>query len=133
MAFWHETHPKARKPHRCIYCERTISPGEKYCHIWGEWNGDLQNYNLCERCEEFIHTYKEPGEFSTLYEELICGETFTCPQCGGYRLRYESFSDDMMKCFCECDDCGHKGEQDLSIEGIHKLMKGGANDEVDSI
>lgn len=47
-----DTHPKARKPHRCIECGRTIPPGERYERIVVKFDGTIHTYRTCAHCEE---------------------------------------------------------------------------------
>ena len=47
-----ESHPKARKPHKCLECKREILPGETYECFVGVWEGKIQRYNTCALCEE---------------------------------------------------------------------------------
>jgi hypothetical protein len=41
---------KARKPHKCEECRRTIEPGELYQHVSAKWEGDLDTVKTCSHC-----------------------------------------------------------------------------------
>ena len=44
------THPRARKPHKCSECGRTIEPGERYERTAGSWEGDFFTSLACLHC-----------------------------------------------------------------------------------
>lgn len=44
---------KARKPHRCEECFRTIHPGETYHRTAGSWEGDFFTLKACGHCCAF--------------------------------------------------------------------------------
>ncbi len=41
---------RARKPHKCTECGRTIEPGERYQIAWGVWNGQPETFRTCREC-----------------------------------------------------------------------------------
>ena len=48
---------KARKPHVCYECHRTIAPGEKYERVFAIWEGDPNSVATCSHClalREFV-------------------------------------------------------------------------------
>lgn len=48
---------KARKPHQCEECQRTIDPGERYEKHAGSWEGNFFTWVSCGHCgdaREFI-------------------------------------------------------------------------------
>lgn len=44
---------RARKPHRCEECFRTIHPGETYHRTAGSWEGDFFTVKACAHCCAF--------------------------------------------------------------------------------
>lgn len=48
--FYHREIRKARKQHQCEECSGYILPGERYEHVRGKWNGDVDTFKTCERC-----------------------------------------------------------------------------------
>lgn len=55
------SHPKARKPHRCDVCFRTIGPGEKYDRRAGCWDGTFGVWKECPHCVALIQVYDIEG------------------------------------------------------------------------
>jgi hypothetical protein len=48
--FFRENKVKARKPHRCCECLRTIERGETYQKVCGKWDGSFDTYETCLGC-----------------------------------------------------------------------------------
>lgn len=48
--WYRESHPKARKPHKCEECRRDIHPGEVYQNVAGKWEGDVSEHKMCRHC-----------------------------------------------------------------------------------
>lgn len=42
---------KARKAHKCYECRQPIVPGEHYYYTAGKWNGEVDSFRTCVRCE----------------------------------------------------------------------------------
>jgi predicted RNA-binding Zn-ribbon protein involved in translation (DUF1610 family) len=123
-SFWNSQRRKAKKPHTCIYCGRVIQPGEKYSHESGVSEGEFQHYNLCTRCRWVINEFDSDGDYiSDLLDTAFNNDFLRCPQCDSINNRAYEFAHDMMSCECECDDCDHHWEADLSIEGIKKITQ----------
>lgn len=56
MTHWTRTHPRAKKPHNCDSCWRTIRPGERYLRGVG-LDGTAWTWKECGHCEllsEFV-------------------------------------------------------------------------------
>jgi hypothetical protein len=53
VTHWDHTHPKARKPHRCHMCYRTIEPGERYRRTAGMDGSTAWTWIECDHCEAF--------------------------------------------------------------------------------
>jgi hypothetical protein len=41
---------RARKPHRCIECDETITPGTLYDHWSTKWEGEVSSHSTCLGC-----------------------------------------------------------------------------------
>lgn len=44
-------HRRARKPHRCVECYRTIAPGDTYARFAGVGDGSAWSEPMCLACE----------------------------------------------------------------------------------
>lgn len=79
------TTPKARKPHRCCECERTILPGERYQRWTGFWDGSFDTNKSCLPCAEIRTAFTcEGGEtVGTLWEDMdnVLPELTTANEC----------------------------------------------------
>lgn len=53
LDFQNTTRPRARKPHRCVECRRTIRPGEVYVRTVQKWEGDISASVFCVECDEW--------------------------------------------------------------------------------
>mgnify|MGYP005609422867 CR=1 FL=1 len=49
-------HRRARKPHRCVECYRTIAPGDTYARFAGVGDGSAWSEPMCLACEA-LNTY----------------------------------------------------------------------------
>lgn len=50
-----EKSPKARKDHRCFFCDRTIHKGETYHRASGVWeDSGPESFAWCEKCERYL-------------------------------------------------------------------------------
>lgn len=70
-AFSVATH-KARKPHKCSECGRTINPGETYKKTWGVWDGEPDTFCMCPDCMGLLDYMQAhfPKCFCWAYTEL---------------------------------------------------------------
>lgn len=66
---------KARKPHKCHECERTIEPGTLYTRISGKWYGEFSTMAECFDCEEIgkALSFGFGYDWGTLWESLEYG------------------------------------------------------------
>lgn len=124
MSFWSSKRHKARKEHYCQYCGKTIAIGEEYDRETGIYEGEFNDYCLCERCKWVIENIDtgsdELGDFnSTIFEYDLA----SCPSCGSINLREYDFSDDMQTMECECDKCDNTWVADLSITGLSSRLQ----------
>lgn len=55
MTHYAHTYPKARKPHRCEDCGRTIDPGETYRRGAGIDGGTAWTWKECAHCCTLVH------------------------------------------------------------------------------
>lgn len=46
------SYPRARRPHECDTCQRTIDPGEKYRSQFGVFDGSGYTFKQCAHCEK---------------------------------------------------------------------------------
>ncbi len=75
---------KARKPHHCCECGKTIQPGELYEHAAGKWGGEFNTFATCMRCVTIRRDFMQCGFiFGELWEtihEANCDKEFClCP------------------------------------------------------
>lgn len=54
MTFYTHSFPRARKPHTCSLCARTIDPGETYTRGFGADGGGAWTWKNCTHCEAFL-------------------------------------------------------------------------------
>ena len=57
MDFYNNTHPKARKVHKCEYCNKEIAKDEKYSSESGKFNGDFFTRKLCFVCSKIFSEF----------------------------------------------------------------------------
>jgi hypothetical protein len=78
VAYYRETRRTARKQHECCACEIQILPGHRYWVIAACWDGRVQGWKRCARCQ-LIHEQLRPlcrANDEWPDEELNCGHTF---------------------------------------------------------
>jgi hypothetical protein len=72
MEFFSSTMHKARKPHKCEACGKTIQPGDTYRMENGKWEGDFFTRAWCEDCcnimDYFFDFLASENEFD--YDEV---------------------------------------------------------------
>lgn len=74
-----ETHPKARKPHKCDACSETIPPGHRYTRVGIVYDGEARTVLRCARCQkirEHLRTLSDRQDPMWPDEELNCGEEY---------------------------------------------------------
>ena len=49
---WREVTVKARKPHQCSCCKRTIAAGELYLRHFSVFEGQAVTHKMCSECEK---------------------------------------------------------------------------------
>lgn len=106
---------KSRKEHQCISCGRLTPPGSKVHNYVGEYEGDFQNWHLCDYCYEYV--YPKINEEIDVYYELLTYLQYTydtCPECGWNYGDPKVNRDKDDKCLYTITyKCGHT--QDLHI------------------
>ena len=70
--FSHTEMRTARKPHKCCECGEAISPGFRYEHVIGKYDGGISTYNTCHLCVEIrmVFTCGNCWYFGQLWEEM---------------------------------------------------------------
>lgn len=93
MTHFTESHPVARKPHRCGTCGRTIRPGETYRRGAGMDGSHAWTWKECAHCEALIRyltTFSGESEYDA--EELVSDwDVYTIPHArirAQYRARW---------------------------------------------
>ena len=73
----------ARKEHQCEECSRTITAGEQYQRLAGNWEGSFWSMKSCAHCNELrtIIANIDPGFMESMYGGLHVwvGETGMSP------------------------------------------------------
>lgn len=73
MTFYVDSHPRARKPHVCGSCSRTIRPGETYRRGAG-MDGTAWTFKECAHCEALLtYVFRLYGEYEYIGDELVDG------------------------------------------------------------
>jgi len=67
--FMVDSHPAARKEHRCCECGKTINPGDRYERVTGMWDGIFQTFATCEFCAKVRRDLSAAG-FCVTMEQL---------------------------------------------------------------
>lgn len=70
---YRETVRRARKPHRCCECSRTIAAGERYQYASGVWDGRGDAFKTCIRCAALRRAVVEVDEACPVFGDLIGG------------------------------------------------------------
>lgn len=69
--FYREIIRKAKKPHKCIECRKTISPGETYYYTTGKWDGNIEVYKTCFDCQSVKNAFFcESYFFGTIWDDV---------------------------------------------------------------
>ncbi len=123
--FYRELRRVARKPHECCACEIPISPGDIYYTISAAFDGRIDDWKRCARCQ-FIHEQLRDicqSDDSWPDEKLNCGHTFEerwehAPPAWMAALAFWQPGDPIPhvnRCECQHDDArflaGHCGRQ----------------------
>ena len=69
--FYAERMRRARKPHRCCECSRTIAVGEEHEYATGKNDGVFWDYRTCAECREIRQAYCcDSWLFGQLWESM---------------------------------------------------------------
>ena len=68
--FYRETHPVARKAHKCHECRHVIEPGETYFRASGKWDGSVSVHKMCQNCVEIRNATDCRPPFGNLREAI---------------------------------------------------------------
>jgi hypothetical protein len=72
---------RARKPHKCYECDRTIEVGETYQRCSMKCDGELGSYCTCLTCAEIRHAfyceYETIGDFWSQMRDYVFPEMTT--------------------------------------------------------
>lgn len=71
MTFFAESHPKARKSHRCHMCYRQIEPGEVYRRSAGMDGSSAWTWIECAHCEAFVRVAYRRSWSDDGYDETL--------------------------------------------------------------
>ena len=63
----------ARKEHRCCACRETIRAGDRYHHVWGVWDGEVDTFKHCARCWRIFQALVERMDGDPVDLMLDCG------------------------------------------------------------
>lgn len=75
-------HPRARKQHKCVECNKVIAVGERYEYSSGKSEGDLWDYRTCAVCAEIADAFSCDGRtyggfFWDSFDEGECWQALT--------------------------------------------------------
>ena len=78
----------------------------------GTFEGEFNDYCLCELCRPIVMKYDSGEELSSLFEN----SEIECPECKKRRIRFKRFEEGTHKYNCTCRDCGHEWEHELTLK-----------------
>lgn len=61
--FYSERTVRARKPHRCKECGRTIKVGASYVRVAGKHDGSVWSEAICAPCMSLLKSFSEDGSW----------------------------------------------------------------------
>ena len=116
---------KTRKPHRCETCDRTIPTGTKAYYQDGMYEGNWQNWHMCQFCDQHVMFDAEEVYDDAFFIWASEQDFARCPICKGinpadgadgwrnspWRYTKRSWSEDQKTLLLECKLCGHKWSQ----------------------
>jgi len=77
-AAYTRTERKARKEHRCCACKETIERGHRYVYVTAVFEGTVDVYKRCVRCEKIFQTLVDKLSDRDEWpdEDLNCGHVW---------------------------------------------------------
>lgn len=109
MEFYTESEHKARKPHKCDVCDKTIYPGSEYVRQTGKYDGDFFTRAWHKDCSEVMNYY---------FDFLSCDDEFDYD--GVYYDVQESLCRSCALSHWENDECA----EDLwHCDRIHQMIR----------
>jgi hypothetical protein len=103
---------KTRKPHRCIFCGRTIPEGTENVYNWsGLFEGNFQNSYSCHWCEE--HQSRLIDDYDS---EIL--DFWDCLREDIFQDKFRRFKD------CDCvDERGMTGSIEATLKGDYLIFE----------
>lgn len=86
MDFYDTKIHKAKKVHKCEFCEKTIEVGERYSYESGKFDGDFFVRKLCLDCRSILNDYlnsQQDNEFDW-YGIEYCLYDEKCKDCADF-------------------------------------------------
>lgn len=107
---------KARKEHGCICCNQRILAGTGYSRFVGHWDGDFQNWCLCDFCNDYYNYFRlDWSEGITSLSDELREDTlyeYKCPSCSLEKVHYVySTAKDIIT--FDCPACDYKETMSL--------------------
>lgn len=126
MSFWNSKEiKKTKKTHYCEYCLTDIPVESHCCNEVGTFEGEFNNYYLCDRCRMFIDHFVYFGSGDALGsfdDELRDTDLLDCPKCKSSNSNSE-YCDDGTSREMECNNCDNVWTVDLSLDGMAKIIE----------
>ena len=124
MGFWNSSKHEARKEHKCQYCQKKILIGETYHRETGTYDGEFNDYCLCERCRWFLTNIdNEGGELGYFFDSIFEFDIINCPSCNSINIRDYKMSDDIQRMKCVCGECDTEWVSDLSLNSLKERFE----------
>lgn len=120
----------ARKEHRCDWCEKIISKGEKYHYETFIFEGEFYDWHShlsCSRVVSAIWDYVDPYDGMTSDDfDQGCTDVcrgFICPDCSEWNKEYEDCEKDEPYCIGKMDEFFKTHELYPTREGYCRVFR----------
>lgn len=125
----HETR-KARKSHRCDWCNGAIEKGESYEYQTYIWDGhiyDWKSHEACSRVVSAIWDYADPDDgmdSDSFYDSCheVC-QKFICPDCPKWDKEIDDCEDEELFCIDKMDEFFKTHELYGTREGYYRVFR----------